>query len=174
MQIERSTDVSEDESKLTTTPSGSERNPYYMDYEISELLDAATKAVQDRKASIPKVELELPGDIEKIKSLRDLDERVCLTSRSLYMRFKSTALWCRSVDKNTCGAVQKVLQEAVGCLPEDDYTAEPREKYNIRRSVEGRLQDFDELAKQMVVDPERPNWLVIPIPTPDDQLQPAC
>src|ERR1017187_833154 len=101
------------ELKTTTGGRSSTGERHYMDLDIQEALRAVRKAVETRKARDSRADTEP-------EALRDLDETVCLTSRSLYMRFLSTALWCRSVDETTLKAVREALQGAVACLPLHD------------------------------------------------------
>jgi hypothetical protein len=124
-----------------------------MDYEIRELLEDVHKAIRNRKNATN----------ETLDELRELDEAVCLATRALYMRFKSNTLWCLSVDKNICNALAETLQDAVECLPPFDYTVRPNTDYDIRLSVKGRLDDFEEI-KTRLVDDSRDGWLILKKP----------
>jgi hypothetical protein len=137
-----------------------------MDIDIQEALRAVRKAVETRKARDS-------GAKTEPEALRDLDETVCLTSRSLYMRFLSTALWCRSVDETTLKAVREALQGAVACLPLHDYPPASKSDYKVRKSVVKRLKEFQKIAQNTVRDERRQGWLVIPVPKGEDLLQPA-
>jgi len=138
-----------------------------MDHEIQEALRAVRRAVANRSA-------RNLASKPKVAQLRELDEAVCLTSRVLYMRFLSTALWCRSVEEATLEAVREALEDAVSCLPEHEYgPARSKSIYKVRTSVVDRLKEFEGLARKMVHDHSRTGWLSIPIRKADEVLEPA-
>jgi hypothetical protein len=132
-----------------------------MDHEIEAGVEAVLKSVRERRAASART---------KVPVLRDLDERVCLTSRGLYMRFLTTAVWSRSVDRSTLDAVKQALEKALGCLPEHDYAPGPEKEYPVWRSVLGRLEEFRKLSNQLVPDKDRGGWFSIPVPDPEGVL----
>ena len=132
-----------------------------MDHEIHELLLAARTAIEKRKRA---------GATVEHNALRELDEHVCLTTRTLYMRYKSTVLWCRTIDKRTHADVRRALESALktNCLPVYDYDSQI-EEYAIRKSVSRRLDDFDEnLDPKLQEDPKDADAYILPLPEPED------
>lgn len=133
-----------------------------MDYEIQDLLEAALQAVGERKRA---------GEQKKPKAvLRELDETVCLASRTLYIRYKSNVLMCRAVGRTTRDAVRAALDAAVQCLPQKDYD-DSQKDYAISESVKARSSDFNDLNSRMRADESRPDWLTVPIE--EVSVQPA-
>jgi|GEM_PF-2099633 hypothetical protein len=137
-----------------------------MDYETQEGLKAVEKAIRNRKSAGLKKKAA-------IGELRDLDEAICLTSRALYIRFLSTAMWGRSVDEATLKTVKKVLEDAVNCLPAHEYPPHQKSPYPVRKSVSKRLGELNKLSGRMVRDQSRPGWFVIPLVPSERVLEPA-
>jgi hypothetical protein len=50
-------------------------------------------------------------------------------------------------------------------LPCFDYTIQPNTEYDIRLSVKGRLEDFNEIKTRLVDDPTREGWSILKAPT---------
>src|SRR5271165_7213125 len=110
----------------------------YIDYDIEREIESVKQAVSQRCETRR----------HDAATLRELDELVCMTSRTLYSRFVDSVAWRDSADEETYEVVRAALLSARDCIPPKDYRS--KKPNPIRESVARRYSDFEQFASNLL------------------------